>query len=94
MVPRTIASPDDLYPAMLADSTLYPGFRLLELHSAAFLLVDAYWRMSATLASGLNARTSSMTSTALLYFSVCSASKIPSVSIPDQCSNLLVAVRS
>ncbi len=31
MVPRTIGSPDDLYPAMLANSTLYPGFCLLEL---------------------------------------------------------------
>ncbi len=38
MVPRTIASPDDLYPAMLADSTLYPGFRLLELHFRRFPL--------------------------------------------------------
>jgi hypothetical protein len=30
VVPRAIVSADDLYPAMMADSTFYPGFCLLE----------------------------------------------------------------
>ena len=38
MVPRTIASPDDLYAAMPANSTLYPGFCLLELPFRRFPL--------------------------------------------------------
>ena len=67
---------DDFHPAVPAHGAFYLGFRHLKLHLRR-LLTEAYSRTSATVALGLDVSTSSITSTALLYFTACIASKIP-----------------